>query len=69
MAYSLVLWTITELKHVLTRLITARHLENTVLYVVLSNMLNYSTRAVENDGKSWKVCDGEFCVKNFIKYK
>ena len=30
MAYSLVLWTITELKHVLTRLITARHLENTI---------------------------------------
>ena len=40
MTYSLVLWTSTELKHVLTRLITAHHLENTVLYVVLSNMLN-----------------------------
>ena len=40
MAYYLVLWTITNLKHVLTRLIAARHLENTVLYVVLSNMIN-----------------------------
>ena len=40
MAYFLVLWTITELKHVLARLITERHIENTVLYVDLSNMLN-----------------------------
>ena len=40
MVYSVVLWTITELKHVLTRSITACHPENTVLYVVLSNMLH-----------------------------
>ena len=39
MAYALVLWTIKELKHELTRLITACQIENTVLYVVLSNML------------------------------
>ena len=32
--------TITELKHVLTRLITERYIENTLLYVVLRNMLN-----------------------------
>ena len=40
MAYSLVLWTITEFKNVLARWITARRLENTVLYIVLGNMLN-----------------------------
>ena len=40
MAYSFVLWTMTELKHVLTRLITARHLEHIVLYVVRINILN-----------------------------
>ena len=40
MAHSLVVWTIRELKHVLTRLITAGGLENTALYVVVSNILH-----------------------------